>query len=148
MAARARHAAVALLAIAFVAAAAWGASLVAGKVFPARAVAAPQDDRFAPRGLVLRRKPGVHHPQDAADCDAHGGVWRVTMGASGTPGCVMPNADAGQVCTDSGQCDGLCEAPDGTKEGARVPGRCTDRRPALGCRAIVVDGRAWTICHD
>ena len=148
MAARAWQAVVALLAIAFVAAAAWGASLVAGTIFPARAAAAPQDDRFPPRGLVVRHKPGVTHPQDAADCGAQGGIWLGSMGMSDTPGCRMPNADAGHACTDSGQCDGLCEAPDGTKEGARIPGRCTDHRPALGCRAIVVDGRAWTVCHD
>lgn len=148
MAARAAHAAVALLTIAFVAAAAWGASLVASRVFPARVAAAPQDDRFPPRGMVVRSKPGVHHPQDQADCDAQGGMWLVSMGASDTPGCRMQNADAGHVCTDSLQCEGLCEAPDGTAQGARVAGRCTDHRPALGCREIVSNGRAWGICYD
>ena len=144
---RTKAVAVALLSIVGIAAAAGAATLAAAHLYPPRVASPKLDGRFPPRGMVVRSKPGVLHPDSEADCAAHQGSWHI-MGASGRAGCDMPNSDAGHTCTDSRDCEGFCEVPDSVARGAYTSGRCTDRRPALGCRNIVSAGRAWDICYD
>jgi hypothetical protein len=65
--------------------------------------------------------------------------------------CVWPTRDAGKACTDSAACEGICEAPWGTKMHAKVVGRCSKTAADArgGCSNEVTGGRAGgDICAE
>jgi hypothetical protein len=95
-------------------------------------------------------------PKTEADCRAHGGHWG-RAGLFPQPICVLPTADAGRICGDRGECEGLCLAdptPDerrriAARESVEVIGRCTPKRPVFGCMYIVAEGRVrGRLCAD
>jgi len=86
-------------------------------------------------------------PKDEPTCALKGGEWR-RFGLSPRPICVMPARDAGNVCADNGECEGLCLADLGRdeffNEGNRPPietrGRCSKTVQVVGCIAPVEKG--------
>lgn len=92
---------------------------------------------------------------DVDACERQGGVVRgVCM--LGLPACVLPYTDAGQVCTDSSECEGRCllnEEGPGTEDrplaGADAIGVCeTDDNPC-GCWSEIKEGAIQRrLCAD
>lgn len=70
-----------------------------------------------------------------ASCQAEGGTL---MNAKVGPICSMPASDAGQSCTSSSQCVGLCMAS----------GQCSEYESNFGCQDVLEDGAQVTICID
>lgn len=70
-----------------------------------------------------------------ASCQAVGG--RLMVAKIG-PVCSMPAFDAGQTCSSSQQCGGLCMAN----------GQCSTFESNFGCQEILEDGKPVTICID
>ena len=73
---------------------------------------------------------------DAAACEASGGT--VTAGLAG-PACARHEPDAGQPCSDSAQCSGICLAETRT---------CSPITPFFGCHELLMDGRVVGLCVD
>lgn len=95
-------------------------------------------------------------PKTEADCRARNGRWG-RAGLFPQPLCVLPTADAGRLCGDRGECEGLCLADptpaerDRLKVGGTVEvnGRCTSKRPVFGCMFIVGKGQvSGRLCAD
>lgn len=64
--------------------------------------------------------------------------------------CVRSYADAGKVCTDGSQCEGICmvEGQAGTP-GTSAQGMCQKDDKLFGCFGVVTDGRIETgLCVD
>ena len=86
---------------------------------------------------------------DQEQCKADGGIIR-GVGMFGTPACVKPFPDAGKVCSDRSECQGLCKAPENGVVGSRSTGTCQkDTHDIYGCydqieRGTIVVG----ICLD
>ena len=86
---------------------------------------------------------------DQEQCAAEGGAVR-GVGMFGTPACVKPFPDAGKVCSDKSECQGLCKAPESSIVGSRSTGTCQkDTHDFYGCydkieQGIVVGG----VCFD
>ena len=86
---------------------------------------------------------------DQGQCKSEGGSIR-GVGMFGTPVCVKPFPDAGKVCSDKAECQGMCKAPEGSIVGARSAGTCQkDTHDFYGCYdkielGIVVAG----VCFD
>jgi hypothetical protein len=57
--------------------------------------------------------------------------------------CDLPTSDAGQPCTDSTQCEGMCLAGDTAEVGA-----CSPTTLNFGCFPIMEGGQQLTICVD
>ncbi|WPZ21673.1 hypothetical protein T7987_00050 [Sulfitobacter faviae] len=68
-------------------------------------------------------------------CQAEGGKL---MNAKAGAICSMPTSDAGQKCTSSSQCVGLCMAN----------GQCSAHESNFGCQDVLEDGVRVTICID
>ena len=72
------------------------------------------------------RKPVI--PQSEAECVRAGGSWTVL----GLPYpdkskvCDLPATDKGKSCTDSKECQGICEPPESATDGAPASGACSD----------------------
>ena len=89
--------------------------------------------------LVLLSAP-AGTPHTRAACEAAGGVWG-RFGLLARDLCDLPSRDAGQPCTNSGQCQSVCVAPEGARPGDRVTGQCYARTVTLGtCLSYVADG--------
>jgi len=73
-------------------------------------------------------------PGTAKECVAGGGIWDPVQGRGHVTGCNPSTRDGGKACTDSSQCEGVCQH-----------GTCTPNRFGRGC-GIVRDGR--TLCID
>ncbi len=95
-------------------------------------------------------------PKNEAECLKRHGRWG-RAGLFPKPICVLPTADAGRVCADTGECEGLCLADPTPAQRARLSareavvltGRCTRSRPVFGCMYIVTKGVARNrICLD
>lgn len=80
---------------------------------------------------------------------ADGGAVR-GVGMFGTLACIKPFRDAGKVCSDKSECQGLCKAPESSVVGSRSTGICQkDTHDFYGCydkieQGIVVGG----VCFD
>jgi hypothetical protein len=94
-----------------------------------------------------RTLPGSAPVATEAECLQRGGQWR-QLGRLQVKQCLLPTADAGKPCTDGGQCEGLCLAPEGTIDGSAVGGSCSVDTNRFGCRQILRDGSAITMCVD
>jgi hypothetical protein len=63
--------------------------------------------------------------------------------------CVTPNSDAGKSCRDHSECEGSCEATEGTPEGAAAQGRCSKDDYPCGCEQVISNGIAGAeACFD
>ncbi len=81
-------------------------------------------------------------PDNEQDCLAQGGVWG-PQGLLQTDMCDLPATDAGQPCTSSSQCQGLCLASDSSSTGT-----CSPRVLNFGCFDVMVDGVKMGLCID
>ena len=86
---------------------------------------------------------------DQEKCRSEDGTIR-GVGMFGTPACVKPFPDAGKVCSDKSECQGLCKAPESALVGSSTAGTCQrDTHDIYGCynkveRGVVVGG----VCLD
>jgi hypothetical protein len=91
--------------------------------------------------------PLLDYPSTEAACKRSGGEWG-PAGLSPQPICTLITHDAGQVCGDSGECEGACLADLSPAQQAElqksgkveVLGKCTARSPQFGCQAMVKEG--------
>ena len=81
-------------------------------------------------------------PDNEQDCLAQGGMWG-PQGMLQRDMCDLPATDAGQPCTSSSQCQGLCLASD-----ASSTGTCSPRVLNFGCFDVVEDGAKMGLCID
>ena len=81
-------------------------------------------------------------PDNEKDCLDQGGMWG-PQGRAQTEMCDMPAMDAGNSCTDSSQCQGLCLASETSSTGT-----CSPRTVNFGCHDVMVDGAQMGICID
>lgn len=79
-------------------------------------------------------------PTHEQDCLKQGGTWG-PQGISAEDVCDLPTTDAGQPCTDSSQCEGLCFA-----NAAGTSGTCSPRRLNFSCYTIMKDGAPIGLC--
>ena len=86
---------------------------------------------------------------DQEQCKSEGGAVR-GVGMFGTAACVKPFPDAGNICSDKSECQGLCKAPESSIVGSQSTGTCQkDTHDIYGCydkveQGIVVGG----VCLD
>ena len=71
-------------------------------------------------------------------CETEGGNYEV-VGILQAFNCNMPANDAGETCSDSSECDGLCLADGGV---------CSVKTTNFGCIPILENGKEVTICID
>ena len=86
---------------------------------------------------------------DQEQCRAEGGVVR-GVGMFGTPACVKPFPDAGKICSDKSECQGLCKAPESSVVGSHSTGTCQkDTHDFYGCYNEVKQGAVVAgMCFD
>lgn len=102
-------------------------------------------------------KSMIDIPKDKAACEAQGGKWG-RIGLAPRDACNLPTSDAGQICSDSSECEGACVADLSRADYDRVTknkviidsaGKCTPWRIVVGCLAVVTDGKVNGImCID
>ena len=91
--------------------------------------------------------PLLDYPGTEAACKSSGGEWG-PAGLSPQPICTLITHDAGQVCGDSGECEGACLADLSPAQQSELEkagklealGKCTARSPQFGCQAMVKEG--------
>ncbi|GGA82731.1 hypothetical protein GCM10011521_21260 [Arenimonas soli] len=99
-------------------------------------------------GLVACSQPTIRpaskalSAQELVDCKAMGG--RVEQALYTTQTCVWPTSDGGEMCRDSSDCEGWCEAPWGSEPDSVVDGACSAEGSwqTIGCFNHVSDGKA------
>lgn len=60
------------------------------------------------------------------------------------PFCNLKTSDAGEICTDSNRCQGICLAENENSNS----GKCSDTKSVLGCVSEMTDGKSLEICFD
>lgn len=86
---------------------------------------------------------------DVEACEANGGTVRgVCM--FGIPACVIPFSDAGETCSDSSQCEGVCWIENSFPAvGSEATGTCTANAQDCKCGVEVIGGKvAGGLCED
>lgn len=86
-------------------------------------------------------------PRTQLLCEQAGGRWG-PAGLFPKPICKIPTQDAGRICADTGECEGLCLAAltpaqrdlVNKRRKLQVLGKCTPSMPIFGCMAIVKEG--------
>lgn len=101
-------------------------------------------------------------PSTPEACANQGGHWGL-IGIFPTPVCSLPTRDAGRICADSGECEGLCIAELSSEERDRLMhnhrtnvdmrivrgGKCASHIPVVGCHAKVELGVVrHVVCYD
>ena len=85
-------------------------------------------------------------------CVSAEGIWvDARYGEPGSGYCVVPTADAGQVCKSKSQCQTACVTSDAVKRGEPATGECFAWSSLVGhcVNLLDDDGLAQgTICHD
>ncbi|NKF24114.1 hypothetical protein G7Y82_17515 [Solimonas sp. C16B3] len=92
------------------------------------------------RTVATVEKPSI--PQSEAECDARGGNW-TTLGIAypGKPKvCDLKTTDAGNVCSDSSECQGSCRAPEHVAVGLEASGTCSAYASNFGNILVVEHG--------
>lgn len=96
-----------------------------------------------------------HKPMPVAErtaCLAKGG--RVEgVGMFGTPACVIPYADAGKLCSNKSDCQGICMRDEVggpvPKPGDPMTGTCEATNQTFGCFTIIDKGKVVSsLCQD
>ncbi len=100
---------------------------------------------------------GLELPGDKAACESVGGKWG-RIGIALQDGCNLPTSDAGRVCANSTECQGLCIADLSQNDYDRVrynrvaiptQGQCAPWRITVGCVPLVRQGLVTQIlCLD
>ena len=105
-------------------------------------------DSHMQRG-VERSRAAALAKIDQEKCKAEGGSVR-GVGMFGTPACVKPFPDAGKVCSDKSECQGLCKAPETSVVGSRSNGTCQkDTHDIYGCYDKIEAGTVVAgMCFD
>ena len=96
-----------------------------------------------PKPLLVTPQPTtspITIPDNETDCLEMGGTWG-PQGRAQTDMCDLPTTDAGQACSDSSQCQGMCLA-------SASVGTCSPRTINFGCFDIMMDGVQMGICID
>jgi hypothetical protein len=98
-----------------------------------------------------------HVPGTEAECQEAGGRWGA-VGIFPQPICRVPTHDAGRICGDNGECEGMCLADLTQVERDKLRrekvilsklGRCTPYVQVFGCMAIVKKGHVTgLVCRD
>ena len=96
-------------------------------------------------------------PKDRHSCEGIGGKWGF-WGMMHIIQCNTPTKDAGEVCSDSSDCEGgvcLSDLPEdevarqfGHASDIQVMGKCTEWRLNFGCFAAVTEGTLHFYCID
>ena len=95
-------------------------------------------------------------PRTQLLCEQAGGRWG-PAGLFPKPICKIPTHDAGRICADTGECEGLCLAAltpaqrylVNKRQKLQVLGKCTPSVPIFGCMAIVKEGLVTgLLCAD
>lgn len=97
----------------------------------------------------------VKLPRTKDECLKQGGVWK-KLGPDPFETCNFKAKDRGNICYDSSECEGSCQANltrEELTEGMRGKwwirnGQCSVWVVELGCQGIVRDGKASVICKD
>jgi hypothetical protein len=76
-----------------------------------------------PRTADQSRLQGIESKQE---CLQAGGKWMPQMNIDAPWLCRLPAKDRGKTCVDSSECEKFCQAPKGSKPGAKVVGECAD----------------------
>lgn len=89
---------------------------------------------------------------DQEACKDNGGVVR-QAGLLGFPRCILPYADAGNICTDGGECEGKCLNKDDVTDYDGAPGTqkgvCQSNDNPFGCYSEIENGTATPfLCVD
>lgn len=93
-------------------------------------------------------RPGVLSASERLACEREGGVVE-RAGMLGAERCTRAFSDAGQVCSDSAQCQGQCRIPLNVAPGTPTTGVCQANDNPFGCFAEVVAGVAGAgLCVD
>ncbi len=96
----------------------------------------------APTAVPATPPPAGQPVASAEECLALGGTWG-PQGMLQLDMCDLPTTDAGQPCTDSSQCEGMCLAGETPEVGA-----CSPTTLNFGCFPIMAGGQQLTICVD
>ena len=114
-------------------------------------VAAPTESNTVETGtLPDPDMPPPMSAQQREECTAQGGTPQ-RRGMLNLEMCVVPYSDAGKSCTDSSQCEGLCQYHDLNNVGQEedVVGQCQPDTAPYGCFAEVRGGKAFAaMCID
>jgi hypothetical protein len=88
------------------------------------------------------RAPQKLTPTELSACRAKGGHAEMVLYY--VEACVWPTQDSGKPCRDTADCQGFCEAPLGTKDGAKTLGKCSSKAADRlgGCSNLVERGRS------
>ncbi len=107
-----------------------------------------------PKPLVNCKKESL--PKTKKECLRSGGVWK-KQGPEPVETCNIKARDRGNICDDSTQCEGLCQA-NLTREEIRDEGmkgkqfkgigQCSVWRVELGCFGVINKGVISVLCID
>lgn len=94
-------------------------------------------------------------PRSKEKCLELGGMWK-KLGPDPWETCNFKAKDRGNICYDSSECEGSCQArltKEELRDGMRGKswirhGQCSVWVVELGCQGIVRDGKASVICVD
>jgi len=120
-----------------------------------------KDNKWVAHGKPSYQKPNdpcgkkVVLPKNQKDCLIIGGIWK-KLGPDPFETCNIKATDRGTICTDSSECEGLCQAdmtPNQMKQGMKGKvrkgkGRCSVWRVELGCMGVVESGMMKVLCID
>ena len=98
--------------------------------------------------VLTQNKPSVTSNQQL--CEDAGGRWMIVENSPyAQPTCNLPTSDAGQVCTDSSECESYCQAEIEAQTGSVGEGTCHDFMFSLtGCAQTVEAGIVQTtVCQ-
>ena len=85
---------------------------------------------------------------DIDECKNRGGTVQAVC-LLGTPACVVPYSDAGDLCTSSSECEGRCLQADAAEVSEAAFGVCESSNDPCGCFAELTDGVVGeTLCVD
>jgi hypothetical protein len=115
-------------------------------------------------------KPVLHIPKTQEDCVKQRGLWLYSaqevprinvVNLNGekydhpepppSGHCVIKTSDAGKICSDSVQCQGLCLTQDNRLPGTKkTEGRCAPMvpDPSYGCIPLLINGTQVTKCFN
>jgi hypothetical protein len=85
-------------------------------------------------------------PSDRNSCERMGGRWG-KVGLAPKESCNLPASDAGEQCSDMGECEGACMG-DSPGKGEDSVGTCSEWKTVVGCHTFIVDGKGRKICYD
>lgn len=107
-----------------------------------------QSPPLATTNSQIQTTPIVEPILAEEECIRSGGEWK-KVGIQPAPECTFKSKDAGKQCRDNSECDGECLAPEGSQQGEKVSGICSDYNFHLGCFRMVDNGTvSKTICVD